>query len=215
MGEGDAAGSWLTLSEGCQTLDLLTLRDGVTEAIGAATLPPGHYGQIRLMLVDASIVVDGVEQELILPSGTESGLKIVGGFTLRDGVATTITLDFDAGRSIHYAPGTGFMMRPVIELIDVTVHGDAGDDVSEGSSAKPRDDERGGAPGAAGAGGRAGAGGAPSDSPPGAEPRPRPEATPPADKDPRADVPPPPDAPQAEDEPRDDEAAPADGAPEK
>jgi hypothetical protein len=168
------------------------------------------------MLVDASIVVDGVEQELILPSGTESGLKIVGGFTLRDGVATTITLDFDAGRSIHYAPGTGFMMRPVIDLIDVTVHGDAGDDVSEGSSAKPRDDERRGAPGAAGAGGaggRAGAGGAPSDSPPAAEPRPRPEATPPADKDRRADVPPPPDAPQAGDEPDADEAAPADDAP--
>lgn len=185
----DAAGSWLTIADGCQTLDLLTLQNGVTEAIGVTTLPPGNYGQIRLMLVDASIVRSGIEQALTLPSGTESGLKIVGGFTLRDGVATTITLDFDAGRSIHYAAGTGFMMTPVIEVIDVTTHGDAGDGAGEGDVAKPSDEGRAGAPGVAGAGGRGGAEAAPTDMPP---PPPRPEGMPPADADPRPEVPPPP-----------------------
>jgi hypothetical protein len=72
------------------------------------------------MLADASIVVSGVQQGLSIPSGSESGLKIGHGFDLRDGAATTLTLDFDAGRSIRYAPGNGFMMSPVIELIDVT-----------------------------------------------------------------------------------------------
>jgi hypothetical protein len=115
---------WHTVSDQCQTLDLLTLRDGVTEAVGIATLPAGDYGKIRLMLTKASIVIDGVEHELVVPSGSESGIKIGRGFRLEEGAATTITIDFDAGRSVHYAPGNGYMMSPVIDIIDVKSHDD-------------------------------------------------------------------------------------------
>jgi hypothetical protein len=212
-------GAWQSVNEGCQTLDLLTLRDGVTEAVGVATLPPGRYGQIRLMLVDASIVVDGVEHELTIPSGAESGLKINGGFALYDGAATTITLDFDAGRSVHYTEGSGYIMRPVIDVIDVTSHagtaedGEKRDPAAAPETRDPRDNpeprmgdrpREGGAAGAgAGGAGSGGAGAEPShpeepragDRPPRREP---PPGEPPPGEEPSGEPPPPADEPEAE-----------------
>jgi hypothetical protein len=181
--QGEVSGQWLAVSEQCQTLDLLTLQNGVTEAVGVVALPPGRYGQIRLLIADASVVVQGEEHPLEIPSGSESGLKINGGFELFDGEATTITLDFDAGRSVQFEPGRGYMMTPVIELIDVSDH----------AAAPGAGGDRGGAdPGVAGAGGRdgagAGAGGAGSG---GAETRPedRPNTDPGVDPAPDAPKP--------------------------
>src|SRR5688572_13111568 len=72
-------GGWLTLSEDTVTFDLLTLQGGVTAELGLADLPPGAYGQIRLHLAQASVVVDGEEFALTVPPGV---LKLVGGFML-------------------------------------------------------------------------------------------------------------------------------------
>jgi hypothetical protein len=202
--------AWQPLNEECQTLDLLTLRDGVTEAVGLATLPAGRYGQIRLMLVDASIVVDGVEHELEVPSGLESGLKIPGGFELRDGSATTVTLDFDAGASVHYIEGSGYLLRPVINVIDVISHaGDTGaeprDPALPGTDPRrePPPDGAAGAPGTGGAGGDGAGGRAPMPPPPppeGDEPPPPPERLEPQPEEPPpppADEPPPAEEPEA------------------
>jgi hypothetical protein len=118
--EAARRGGWHAISDECQTLDLLTLRDGITEAVGITALPLGDYGPIRLLLVEASIVIDGLKHELVVPSGAASGLKIGRGLSLRDGAATTVTVDFDAASSIHFAPGRGYMMAPVIDVIDVS-----------------------------------------------------------------------------------------------
>jgi hypothetical protein len=115
--EGGCTGGWLSLAEQEATFDLLTLQDGITEELGVAQLPEGDYGQIRLKLVDASVVVDGEVFALTVPSGAQSGIKLNHGFTLEAGMQTTITLDFDAGESVHYAPGNGWMMQPVIDII--------------------------------------------------------------------------------------------------
>ena len=107
-------GGWLTVSEAPVTFDLLTLQDGVTAELGLADLPPGAYGQIRLHLAEASVVVDEEEFALTVPPGV---LKLVGGFLLEPGMQTEITIDFDADQSIHYAPGNGWMMHPVIAVV--------------------------------------------------------------------------------------------------
>jgi uncharacterized protein DUF4382 len=108
---------WISLGDDCQTFDLLALQHGITAELGFDALPPGSYGQIRLMLREARIVVDGNELPLTVPSGEQSGIKIVHGFELQAGSLTTLALDFDAARSIRET-GTGeYIMRPVIELI--------------------------------------------------------------------------------------------------
>jgi hypothetical protein len=143
--DAGARSGWISISDECQTLDLLTLQSGVTEDIGINALPAGSYGQIRLMLREASIVKGGITQKLTVPSGTESGVKIIGGFTVVAGQPTTITIDFDAASSIHYAPGQGFIMNPVIKVVDVVKHGDGagGDTRSADDSPSTRDAEQG------------------------------------------------------------------------
>lgn len=114
--DADEARSWLTVSDECQTHDLLALQDGIAADMGLESLPAGSYGQIRLMLTEARIVVQGEEHPLTIPSATQSGIKIGHGFELRAGSLTTLALDFDAARSIHETGGAGYMMRPVVEL---------------------------------------------------------------------------------------------------
>jgi hypothetical protein len=109
-------GHWLGVGETCVTVDLLGLQEGVFEDLGFAALPVGNYGQIRLHLTAAEVVVDGVTHPLTVPSGEESGLKIEGGFTVEDGEVTTLTVDFDAARSLEETERGDYVMKPVIFL---------------------------------------------------------------------------------------------------
>lgn len=124
------------VSDECQTLDLLTLQDGVTEAVGIARLPAGEYGNIWMVVTDASIVMRGFEYRLDLPSGEESGVKVSGAFRLNDGGATTVTLDFNAARSITSAP-SGYMLAPVIHMVSVDHHDGSGPRAPEGAALPP------------------------------------------------------------------------------
>lgn len=120
--EDKSGSSWIKLGDECVSVDLLSLQDGVFESLGLAALPPGDYGQLRLRVSESSVTVGGVEHELKVPSGAQSGLKIVGGFTLEDGAITTLTLDFDAERSVHKRGDGDYLMRPVIFLADSERH---------------------------------------------------------------------------------------------
>jgi Domain of unknown function (DUF4382) len=106
------------ISDQCQTLDLATLQNGVTEALGVATVPAGNYGQIRLVLTEAAIVMSGLRQRLNIPS---DAIEIPGGFGVGDRTAITVTLAFDAQGSIQL--GEGFSMDPQIHVIDVSANG--------------------------------------------------------------------------------------------
>lgn len=116
----DTAGNWIVLSDGAKTYDLMDLRNGVFTTIGEADLRAGHYSQMRLRIgAGSTVVVDGVSHPLVVPSGAQSGLKIVGDFTVREGSTTEIGLDFDAARSV-FATGNGtWMLRPVVRLMHV------------------------------------------------------------------------------------------------
>jgi len=123
----DATQSWITVvdygSAGRQ-FDLLTLQGGLTEELGAFDLEPGSYSQIRLhMTPDHVIEVNdgtGVHQfPLKIPSGDETGIKLVGGFTVSGDGPTLVTLDFDARKSIHHNRGQGYLLKPTIKIVEV------------------------------------------------------------------------------------------------
>lgn len=124
-GESDAKegevcknGSWkrIKLVESAK-FDLLTLQNGKTADLGVSELPAGHYGQIRLKLESASLVVNGEEQSLKVPSGAQSGLKINGGFEVVADKTLSLTIDFDAGKSLKETKGQGWILKPVIKLL--------------------------------------------------------------------------------------------------
>jgi hypothetical protein len=115
----EAGGDWVTLTEEPQRFDLLTLQNDVTAALGNAQLAPGMYGQLRLIVDTASVVVGGVESPLQIASGAQTGIKINLDRAIEADTTYSLTLDFDAHKSVK-TTGQGFLMTPVILVKDFT-----------------------------------------------------------------------------------------------
>lgn len=114
-------------------INLLPLQEGrAAVLVGDVELPAGRYEWIRLIVDnepnerDSSIMIDGNECELRVPSGSESGLKMIRGFTLPAGGTLALTVDFDLRKSILAPPGQqgsgvdctqGYLMKPVLRLV--------------------------------------------------------------------------------------------------
>lgn len=100
-----------------KVVDVLTLAYQ-QEVLGEATVPAGDYEQVRLVLeanpasgdpVNYVTLPDAPETKIPLktPSGQESGLKIVGKFTVTPGILNAIALDFNPEKSIVTAGNSG------------------------------------------------------------------------------------------------------------
>lgn len=106
-----------------KTLDLLQLQGGETAPLlNEEEVPAGEYEWIRLTLdVDNSFVYEGdVQYTLFVPSGAQTGLKLVSGFTVAQGGSTNFTIDFDARKSIVDPQGNvaDYFLKPALRLID-------------------------------------------------------------------------------------------------
>lgn len=114
------------------TIDLLLLRNGLTELLVDAEIPVGKYDMIRLHTKDARIVVEpGVEYDLKL-NGSHSEVKIKFKDPIEiteDGLAE-ILVDFDLSKSFvvqgnpkSKAGIRGFIFKPVIRAVDINKSG--------------------------------------------------------------------------------------------
>jgi len=132
---GDNEAGWreLVLSP-ARKVDLLTLQNGVLAELGQMPLPAGQYQQIRLVLAGNgagspanSVVPTGAsEMPMDTPSGMQSGLKLIGGFTVETGRLADIVLDFDACKSIVARGNGGYMLKPVMTMIPRSATGITG-----------------------------------------------------------------------------------------
>jgi hypothetical protein len=106
--------------------DLLTLSGGTTATfLNGSTVPAGAYEWVRLMVdttPGSSYIIDslGAQHNLVIPSGAESGLKLIQGFTMPVGGVANFTVDFVLSRSIIAPPGQApdYMLKPVLRLVD-------------------------------------------------------------------------------------------------
>jgi hypothetical protein len=117
------------------TVNLLDLVNGVREDLGLVDLEAGRYTQMRLIIGQApqsgainilsqahpyaNYVVDlnDVYHELKVPSGSQSGYKIVGGFDINANSTTELILDFDACRSVVVAGNSGqWLLKPTVKV---------------------------------------------------------------------------------------------------
>lgn len=114
-------------------IDILQLRNGLTELLVDAEIPVGKYDMVKIFVKEATIIVEpGQSYALKVPGGSTGGLKIF----LNEPVTVTeeglaeVLLDFDLSRSI-VALGNpknkkgihGFIFKPVIRAVDVNVSG--------------------------------------------------------------------------------------------
>jgi hypothetical protein len=136
--EGDV-NSWYTVAEPGGTYNLLELVNGVREQLGVTDLEAGHYTQMRLIIgttadggsniLDevhpfANYIIDDENlcHELKIPSGIQTGIKLVSGFNIYENQTTELILDFDASRSVVKAGNSGkWLLKPTIKVIGTTV----------------------------------------------------------------------------------------------
>jgi hypothetical protein len=131
-----------------RSIDLLEFQNGKTAILLQNTpMNAGRYQWLRLIIDaqpnvrDSYIVIDGQECELNVPSGAESGLKMIRAIDVPAAGSLALTIDFDLRQSVHAPPGqasgacvTGYVLRPTLRLvndanvgaIDGTVSFDAG-----------------------------------------------------------------------------------------
>ncbi len=122
-----------------KTIDLLHDSGTASAQLFSQPVPAGSYGQIRLMvLADGNpsnsyiILSDGTMHGLQVPSGSETGLKLVSGFTVPSSGVVDYTIDFDLRQAITCPPGQApaCTLKPVERLVDNTTVGNIQGQVS-------------------------------------------------------------------------------------
>jgi len=124
---------WQTFEEfeGPQKFNVLELTNGESALLGSFELTAGTYTQLRFMIDAPEYGVpnpsnpgcyiefsDQSQEPLFVPSGSETGWKAVGQFTVPSNGEVSVTADFDARKSVVEAGVTGkYILKPTIRLI--------------------------------------------------------------------------------------------------
>jgi hypothetical protein len=118
---GDTVNGWQSLpGVNAGVYDLLRLVNGKDTILANAEIPSGRLHQLRLILGTENYVkIEGTSQQIKLqtPSAQQSGLKINIQMDVQNGILYTISLDFDAARSINKTGNNKYMLKPVIRAI--------------------------------------------------------------------------------------------------
>ncbi|HYW50281.1 MAG TPA: DUF4382 domain-containing protein [Gemmatimonadaceae bacterium] len=110
IGGSDENGGQITISNEKAEYELLSLQNGVTAALGSASIPVGTYSQLRLVVDSAKVtLVDGITfsdgsstRVLKVPSGSQSGLKVNFAPVQITAGETVLVADFDVSRSFVF-----------------------------------------------------------------------------------------------------------------
>ena len=112
-----------------KTIDLLNDSGTASAQLFSQPIPAGSYSQVRLMVVadgDPShsyiVLSDGSMHGLTVPSGSQTGLKLVSGFTVPSSGVADYTIDFDLRKAITCPPGhaPACTLKPVERLVNNT-----------------------------------------------------------------------------------------------
>lgn len=138
--EDDDDASFVTIMEGSVELNLLDLRNGITENLVNAEVEAGTYDLVRLHVSQAEVVLsDGSTFNLQTPSAGQSGIKVFvkPSIVVSGGLTSDLLLDFDVSKSFVLTGNldtpagiTGFIFKPVIKAANVSTTGSLSGTVS-------------------------------------------------------------------------------------
>jgi hypothetical protein len=144
---------WTVVARPEQTYNLLSLINGLTAVLGDKELEAGKYRQVRLIIgkhpesennllgiphpyANYVILNDGSDtiERLKIPSGFQTGIKLVHNFMVLTNTVVELVLDFDACRSVVETGNGKYILKPTIKVIETdnksTVYGDVTESVS-------------------------------------------------------------------------------------
>lgn len=143
--------TWKVVAAPNKTYNLLDLINGVREELGISELDAGDYTQMRLIIGEnpdgginilskqhlyANYVIDldNEDHELKVPSGYQTGVKIVHGFTISPDQTTELILDFNASESVVVAGKTGkWLLKPTIKVLNTVEYSIISGTVDDGA----------------------------------------------------------------------------------
>ena len=123
-----------------KSFDLLTLTGGLTaELLPETEVPVGEYNWVRLAVnaefdnvYDSYAMTPTGQVELRVPSGSNSGLKLVSGFTVTQNQSTNLVIDWDLRKALSDPLGQpGFHLRPALRVTDLSAYGTLNGTVSD------------------------------------------------------------------------------------
>jgi len=124
-----------------KSFDLLTLTGGLTaELLQETEVPVGSYNWVRLAVnaefdnvFDSYAMTPTGQVELRVPSGMNSGLKLVSGFTVTQNQSTNLVIDWDLRKALSDPLGQpGLHLRPALRVTDLASYGTLKGTVAEG-----------------------------------------------------------------------------------
>lgn len=132
-------GEWIVVRDETTTVNLLEWNNGNSLVLGTADVPAGAYTQIRLKIAAAEVVIDGQAVSMSVPSGAQTGLKLLSDFTVPSGSTFELMIDFDANRSV-VTTGTpqnpmGYILKPTVRVEPVALTGSISGTVSNPENA--------------------------------------------------------------------------------
>jgi Domain of unknown function (DUF4382) len=113
-------------------IDLLALQGSTTSVLlRDEAIPAGDYNWMRLDVhaergvMDSIIVLkSGAEESLWIPSGSQSGLKLNGGFRILAGQTNNLVIDFDLRKSVNDPQGfADYRLKPSLRLLNLDDEG--------------------------------------------------------------------------------------------
>jgi len=124
-----ASGGWTTIATPNRSIELLSLRNGLTTQLGVTSMPAGSYRSFRLILdptkssvtlKNGAVLTATSTPNVSFPSASRTGIKVnlSQPVVIAAGDTTTTLLDFDVSNSFVMRGGpiatSGLTFKPVI-----------------------------------------------------------------------------------------------------
>ena len=131
-GDGVPDGNpFMVLSDDTVTIDLIDLRNGLTETLIDMEIEDGEYDLVRLYVMEAGLKLKDIEDpyKVKVPSGGQTGIKIFisPALNVSGDLTEELLLDVDLSRSFvlrgNMDQNNGFIFKPVIRAANMTTAG--------------------------------------------------------------------------------------------
>jgi hypothetical protein len=122
---------FITLSEDTVAVDLIDLRNGVTQTLLDMEIPEGSYDLVRLYVDEAGLKLKDYPDpyNIKVPSGRQTGIKIHidPSLDVTGGLTSELLLDFDLSRSFvlrgNMHNNNSFIFKPCLRASNMTTAG--------------------------------------------------------------------------------------------
>lgn len=123
LNEEDAV---VLLTDDPEPFDLLTLQDGTTALLADLEIPNDTYHGIRIIVNEEAhvVYVDGTTEDLKVPSGSQTGIKVNLPPIEVDDDLVEVTIDFDLEGSFvkRGNSGKGYIFKPVLKPLALSIN---------------------------------------------------------------------------------------------